>query len=311
MAPTHCRATVQEDRTLLSARTRSHSTQPEARTRLPAQAHCSATAPATTIQPTASELSRTTQPRLTTLPPAARHSISTRQAAGTQLRAIRLCTQILPALRIQRRAPLRSCPTRQEAGTLPAATRRYMPTRPGTTTWLVAIRLCITRTDSRTQPMVHMHSYTIRQAPRIPRLARSRWPGIKLARISPAVGYGCDTGADALHNATGIGAHAIVSQSNSLVLGGTGQYAVRVGIGTTAPSNILTIARGAGHPVSDSWESSQLRVAGRPISTRSRMPWIRSSSCGASPMTSKTGGKRQNRCYRRGSWRRGSGGREL
>ncbi len=83
--------------------------------------------------------------------------------------------------------------------------------------------------------------------------------GNKTGTDLTCIGYGCDTGADALHNATGIGAHAIVSQSNSLVLGGTGQYAVRVGIGTTAPSNILTIARGAGHPVSDSWETYSSR----------------------------------------------------
>jgi hypothetical protein len=73
------------------------------------------------------------------------------------------------------------------------------------------------------------------------------------------IGYGCDTGADGLHNGAAIGAHAVVSQSNSLVLGGTGRYAVRVGIGTTAPSNILTIARGSGHPVSDSWETYSSR----------------------------------------------------
>ena len=64
---------------------------------------------------------------------------------------------------------------------------------------------------------------------------------------------------DGLTNATVIGAHAKVGQSNSLVLGGTGQYAVKVGIGTTAPSNILTIGRGTGHPVSDSWETYSSR----------------------------------------------------
>jgi hypothetical protein len=50
-----------------------------------------------------------------------------------------------------------------------------------------------------------------------------------------------------------------VGASNSLVLGGTGQYAVKVGIGTTTPSNVLTIAQGAGHPVSDSWETYSSR----------------------------------------------------
>jgi Chaperone of endosialidase len=73
------------------------------------------------------------------------------------------------------------------------------------------------------------------------------------------IGYDCGAGADALVNATAIGAHSFVNQSNALVLGGTGQYAVNVGIGTSTPSNILTIARGAGHPVSDSWETYSSR----------------------------------------------------
>lgn len=72
------------------------------------------------------------------------------------------------------------------------------------------------------------------------------------------VGYNCQSDDD-LINATAIGANSRVSQSNSLVLGGTGEYAVKVGIGTTKPSNILTIARGAGHPVSDSWETYSSR----------------------------------------------------
>jgi hypothetical protein len=73
------------------------------------------------------------------------------------------------------------------------------------------------------------------------------------------IGYLCTVGSDGLTNATAIGAHAVVVQSNSLVLGGTGEWAVRVGIGTTAPSNILTIGRGLGHPVSDSWETYSSR----------------------------------------------------
>jgi len=69
------------------------------------------------------------------------------------------------------------------------------------------------------------------------------------------IGYSCTASRD-LINATAIGAHALVEQSNSLVLGSSG---VNVGIGTTKPSNILTIARGAGHPVSDSWETYSSR----------------------------------------------------
>jgi hypothetical protein len=73
------------------------------------------------------------------------------------------------------------------------------------------------------------------------------------------IGYLCTAGADGLRNATAIGAHAVVGASNSLVLGGTGKYAVKVGIGTTKPSNILTVAQGAGHPVSDGWETFSSR----------------------------------------------------
>jgi|HubBroStandDraft_1064217.scaffolds.fasta_scaffold01731_8 hypothetical protein len=72
------------------------------------------------------------------------------------------------------------------------------------------------------------------------------------------IGIACNASGD-VSNATAIGAHALVEQSNSLVLGGTGHFAVNVGIGTTKPSNILTIGRGAGHPVSDSWETYSSR----------------------------------------------------
>jgi hypothetical protein len=63
-----------------------------------------------------------------------------------------------------------------------------------------------------------------------------------------------------LNNATAIGANAIVGESNALVLGGTGQNAVRVGIGTATPANVFTIAQGAGSAIGDGWHtySSQL-----------------------------------------------------
>jgi len=51
----------------------------------------------------------------------------------------------------------------------------------------------------------------------------------------------------------------VVGASNSLVLGGTGQYAVKVGIGTATPSNVLTIAQGAGQPLSDGWATFSSR----------------------------------------------------
>jgi Chaperone of endosialidase len=73
------------------------------------------------------------------------------------------------------------------------------------------------------------------------------------------IGFGCSAGEDGLSNATAIGAHAVVGASNALVLGGTGAYAVKVGIGTETPSSVLTIAQGAGNPVSDGWETFSSR----------------------------------------------------
>jgi hypothetical protein len=86
------------------------------------------------------------------------------------------------------------------------------------------------------------------------------------------VGFECGVDADALSNATAIGAHARVGASNSLVLGGAGQYAVKVGIGTTTPSNVFTVAQGAGHPVSDSWETYSSRRWKTNIQTGETLP---------------------------------------
>ncbi len=67
-----------------------------------------------------------------------------------------------------------------------------------------------------------------------------------------ALGYGAgpDINSTALTNSTAVGYGAVVSQSNSLVLGSVG---VKVGIGTATPSNVFTIAQGAGQAVSDGW----------------------------------------------------------
>lgn len=46
------------------------------------------------------------------------------------------------------------------------------------------------------------------------------------------------------------------TQSHALVLGGTG---VRVGIGTSAPSNVFTIAKGAGSAIADGWTTYSSR----------------------------------------------------
>ncbi|MGA7860878.1 MAG: tail fiber domain-containing protein, partial [Thermoplasmata archaeon] len=73
------------------------------------------------------------------------------------------------------------------------------------------------------------------------------------------IGYESGPSGDGLSNATAIGAHAVVGASNALVLGGTGKYAVKVGIGTATPSNVLTIAQGAGQPLSDGWATFSSR----------------------------------------------------
>jgi hypothetical protein len=56
-----------------------------------------------------------------------------------------------------------------------------------------------------------------------------------------AIGYAADVASNNLTNATALGYNAKVAQSNSLVLGGTGSYAVKVGIGTTSPSTSLEV----------------------------------------------------------------------
>jgi hypothetical protein len=71
------------------------------------------------------------------------------------------------------------------------------------------------------------------------------------------LGYGAspDSKSVNLSYATAIGAGAVVSQNNSLVLGGplASGAQVKVGIGTATPSNVFTIAQGAGPAVSDGW----------------------------------------------------------
>ncbi len=76
--------------------------------------------------------------------------------------------------------------------------------------------------------------------------------------FNTAVGFGAgpDSGSPNLTNATAIGADATVSESNALVLGGTGSYAVNVGIGTAAPTYLLHIAYTGG------FNNNFLRVEG-------------------------------------------------
>jgi hypothetical protein len=76
-----------------------------------------------------------------------------------------------------------------------------------------------------------------------------------------ALGYlaGPDANSPNLSNTTAIGWKATVSQSNALILGGSGAYAVNVGIGTATPSNVFTIAQNAGHAIADGWDTYSSR----------------------------------------------------
>jgi uncharacterized small protein (DUF1192 family) len=68
------------------------------------------------------------------------------------------------------------------------------------------------------------------------------------------VGAMAHSSSGGLTNATAIGSNAVVSQSNSLILGGTGDYSVNVGIRVTAPTNILTIVQNSNtDPIADHW----------------------------------------------------------
>jgi len=75
------------------------------------------------------------------------------------------------------------------------------------------------------------------------------------------VGAGPDVNSTNLSYATVIGVNAVVSQSNTLVLGGPlGSVAqVKVGIGTATPSNVFTIAQGAGPAIADGWNTYSSR----------------------------------------------------
>ena len=78
------------------------------------------------------------------------------------------------------------------------------------------------------------------------------------------LGAGSAMSTGTLTNATAIGNNAEVDASNAMVLGAVngvnGAAAnTNIGIGTTAPSNILTIGRGAGHAIADGWDTYSSR----------------------------------------------------
>jgi hypothetical protein len=78
------------------------------------------------------------------------------------------------------------------------------------------------------------------------------------------IGFSCAAPGKNLHNATAIGAHATVKVSNALVLGSVAGVngataTVRVGIGTSSPTNLLTLGQGAGPSISDGWATYSSR----------------------------------------------------
>ncbi|HXZ40034.1 MAG TPA: tail fiber domain-containing protein, partial [Terriglobales bacterium] len=79
-----------------------------------------------------------------------------------------------------------------------------------------------------------------------------------------SIGYDTCGGRLKLHNATAIGARATVNVSNALVLGSVAgvngaKAATMVGIGTTSPTNLLTLGRGFGPSIADGWTTYSSR----------------------------------------------------
>lgn len=59
--------------------------------------------------------------------------------------------------------------------------------------------------------------------------------------VNTLIGYNADVNSTGLYNAAAIGYNAKVAANNSMVLGGTGSWAVKVGIGTTSPAQTLDV----------------------------------------------------------------------
>jgi hypothetical protein len=77
-------------------------------------------------------------------------------------------------------------------------------------------------------------------------------------------GFNADVASPDLHNATAIGAHALVSVSDAVVLGSVAgvngaKATARVGIGTASPTNLLTLGKGAGPSIADGWSTYSSR----------------------------------------------------
>ncbi len=79
-----------------------------------------------------------------------------------------------------------------------------------------------------------------------------------------ALGYATAFGTGSLTNATAIGAYAVVSSNNALVLGCVAGVNIcatttAVGIGTSTPTNLLTLGQGQGPAIADGWATYSSR----------------------------------------------------
>ena len=79
-----------------------------------------------------------------------------------------------------------------------------------------------------------------------------------------ALGYSTAFGTGSLNNATAIGAYAVVSSNNALVLGCVAGVNIctattSVGIGTSTPTNLLTLGQGQGPAIADGWATYSSR----------------------------------------------------
>ncbi len=88
---------------------------------------------------------------------------------------------------------------------------------------------------------------------------------------------GPDSNSTGLTNATAIGANAVVSESNALVLGGTGSNAVRVGIGTATPAFTLDVRGNVG--IGTTVSAGQLNVLAAPSTSSNIVGIVALGSC--------------------------------
>jgi hypothetical protein len=79
--------------------------------------------------------------------------------------------------------------------------------------------------------------------------------GIQTSAYNTCIGFSCGVADNTIYS-TAIGAYAYAGQSDSVILG---RYKTFVGINTSTPTNVLTIARLTGHAIADGWDTYSSR----------------------------------------------------